>query len=184
MVALAIAYGSLSASCITQNVQYEPPRNYPPAIETPSTAPFPLNSVIVVPDELATAGDGGTTPASSLRLVFDVRDPNLDQRLHWRLFIDYQPGTDPAAADENDIVAVAEGASDRLRRRVEIAIPLTRFSAEGCHRVEVFVAGLPDGFRGAPFGREPQLEGDVATATWWVATRPEGGGPVDMTECL
>ncbi|MDQ3033505.1 MAG: hypothetical protein M3Y87_13885 [Myxococcota bacterium] len=170
---------------MTQNVQYEAPRNYPPSIESAPAAMHPLNSVIQLPIELGSSSDdGGTSTAMSIPLSIDVRDPNLDQRLRYRVFIDFNP-TDPRMPElEIDIPPTQPTADDRLTRRVEITLPISgRLSLPGCHRIEVFVAGLPEGFQNAPNGRLPRLEGDLATATWWVARQPDEGGPVDMTGC-
>jgi hypothetical protein len=182
--AAVVASGAFLPACLTQNVQYEVPRNYPPSIESPPAARHPLNSVIQLPTELGTTtDDGGTGTAMSIPLQVDVRDPNFDQRLRYRVFIDYNPALPPAAAIEGMIPPTLPSAEDRLSRRLEIDVPVTGQLAEPrCHRVELFVVG-PDGFADAPRSREPRAPGDLATATWWVAREPDGGGEVDMRGC-
>jgi hypothetical protein len=176
--ALAVASGTLLPACLTQNVQYEPPRNYPPSIETPDTARHPLNSVIQVP--ITVAGDGGTQTATVIELNLEVRDPNVDQRLEYRLFVDFDPMM-PRIDVIQPIPAASPLAEDRLTRRVEIPVPITQLdSRRRCHRIEVLVSSA---FEGGEV-RTPIEPGDVATATWWVA-RQDADTPtvVDMREC-
>lgn len=180
-----VASGALLPACLTQHVQYEPPRNYPPSIESAPAAIHPLNSVIQLPTELGSAtDDGGTASAMSIPLTIDVRDPNLDQRLSYRVFVDYNPADPREPVLEVDIPPTQRTADDRLTRRVDITLPISgRLSLPECHRVEVFVVGLPEGFQNFPNGRLPRVDGDLATATWWVARQPDEGGPVDMRGC-
>lgn len=175
--AVAALSGTLLPACLTQNVQYENPRNYPPSIETPDTAQFPLNQIIQLPGDLEVEGDGGVTTLMSIPFVFDVRDPNLDQRLEFRVFVDYVAGM-TGQADAVAIVPVSPTAADRLTRRVEYSLPIGFVSSPGCHRVEVLVSGsFPAG------GRRPLDEGDLATATWWVASGADANDAVDMRGC-
>jgi hypothetical protein len=168
------------AGCLTQNVQYDVPHNFPSSIETPENGTFayPLNSVIQLPRELpSSGGDGGT--ASSITLGFDVRDANVDQRLRYQVFVDYNPAGVPAVAVAGVIPPTSGGS--RERRRVELPpLPVSLLSTPGCHRIEVLVS---EQFLDAPSNREPALDGDLGAATWWVATEPSEGGGVDMTRC-
>lgn len=180
--ALAVASGTVLPGCLTQNVQYEVPRNYPPSIETPDTAQFPLNSVIQIPSELTVAGDGGTEVSSVIRLQLDVRDPNLEQRLEYRVFVDFDPMM-PRIDAFQPIPPASLTATDRLTRRVEILVPVTqlgRSNERRCHRIEVLVSSA---FQSVGL-RSPVEPGDIARATWWVARQDEGVSTVvDMRNC-
>jgi hypothetical protein len=180
--AFAVASGTILPGCLTQNVQYEVPRNYPPSIETPDTAQFPLNSVIQIPSELTVAGDGGADVSSVIRLQIDVRDPNLEQRLEYRVFVDFDPAM-PRIDAFQPIPPASLTATDRLTRRVEILVPVTqlgRSNERRCHRIEVLVSSA---FQSVGL-RSPVEPGDLASATWWVARQDEGiSTVVDMRNC-
>lgn len=180
--ALAVASGTMLPGCLTQNVQYDVPRNFPPSIETPDTAQFPLNSVIQIPSELTVASDGGTDISSVIRLQLEIRDPNLEQRLEYRVFVDFDPMM-PRIDAFQPIPPASLTATDRLTRRVEILVPVTqlgRSNERRCHRIEVLVSSA---FQSVGL-RSPVEPGDLARATWWVARQDEGMSTVvDMRNC-
>jgi hypothetical protein len=176
--AVAALSGTLLPCCITQDVQYQAPPDVPPSIESTPTAEHPINEIIVL-DPPAQVGDAGMGPAS-IFLDVQVRDPNLNQRLRYRLFIDYQRGEiSPRIIDERPIPPSME-----LVRTERIEVPIRPYlNSPGCHRIELFVSS---GFQPAgPTARLPVTDGDLATATWWVATRDPAApmGFVDMTDC-
>lgn len=173
--ALAFASGSLGPGCVTQNVQFDIPRNFPPSIESAPTARYPINEIIDLRGE--TPG-GDTGPGgNSVALDVVVRDPNLDQRLQYKVFLDYDP------ADPLGVRVIREGTIPPGSGETPISRPLTItldraiFGGTTCHRVELFVS---TGFRPAPRNREPAEDGDLGTATWWVAS---GSGTVDIGSC-
>lgn len=184
--ATVLVTGATLPACLTQNVQYEVPRNYPPAIESPDTALFPLNSIIRNPNDLEIEGDGGTTTLTSIPLQVDVRDANLADRLQFRLFVDFDPLA-PMISDLGDIPPASATAIDRLTRSLTVNVPLTLVSAPGCHRIELRVS------RAFVGQRTPAEEGDLATATWFVMTPTPppsdcacapASPTIDLTECL
>ena len=176
---LALVSGALLPSCLTQNVQFDVPRNFPPSLTTPETARHPLNSVIQLPTELgAPSGDGGSSNA--IDLLIQVRDPNLEQRLQYRVFVDHNPALPPTVVSEGPIPPALPSVSDRLVRDVFLDVPFNLVSAPGCHRIEVFVSTA---FRNAFESRVPREEGDLATATWWVSTQQDVASSVDMRGC-
>ncbi len=181
-IAAAFVWFSMLLGCLTQNVQYEVPRNYPPSIETPDTAQFPLNSIIQIPGELTVAGDGGTDVSNVIRLQLEVRDPNLEQRLEYRVFVDFDPMM-PRIDAFQPIPPASLTATDRLTRRVEILVPVTqlgRSNERRCHRIEVLVSSA---FQSVGL-RSPIEPGDLASATWWVARQDEDVSTVvDMRNC-
>ncbi|WP_236518724.1 hypothetical protein [Sandaracinus amylolyticus] len=172
-----VASGALMVTlpgCLTQNVQYDVPQNYPPSIESADTALFPLNSLIQFPSELEVEADGGTTTLERIPLRIDVRDPNVEQRLEYRLYIDFDSEAPMLTGN-----APIPPNPPSLRRELEIFVPRTFLEPEGCHRIEVVVSSA---FAG-PIGRAPQTQGDVATATWWVVSDTDGINGVDATVC-
>lgn len=175
---LALASGTLLPACLTQNVQYDAPRNYPPSIESRETARHPLNSVIQVP--IRVAGDGGTATSNVIELHLAVRDPNIDQTLEYRVFVDFNP--ERPQIDLLQRIQPDRAVEDGLTRRVDIDIPVTQLGVGmvRCHRIEVLVSSAfrDDGLR------TPVEPGDLATATWWVARQDDDMPVVDMTECL
>jgi len=158
MVGLAaVATGALGA-CITQVAQYEVAPNTPPSVETPdSISPHsPLNRIVRLSD--LTMADGGV---GSGDLVLDalVRDANLDQVLHYRLFLNYTPGSSPIR--DNDIPPTGV-----LERRVTITLAAADLSARACNRIELLVTS--EAWPSAARPRDPAEPGDVGTATWFV----------------
>lgn len=172
-----IAAGALMVTlpgCLTQNVQYDVPQNYPPSIESADTALFPLNSLIQFPSELEVDADGGVTTLERLPLELDVRDPNVAQRLEYRVYIDFDSDTPMLTGS-----APIPPNPPSVLREVEIFVPRSFLEPEGCHRIEVVVSSA---FAG-PIGRAPQTQGDVATATWWVISDTDGMNGVDARGC-
>ena len=183
---MALGSGTLLSGCLTENVQFDLPRNYPPAIESPDTALFPLNSVIRNPNDLEIEGDGGTSTLTFIPLQVEVRDANLDDRLQYRIFVDYDPLA-PNISDLGDIPPASQMAEDRLRRSVTVNLPVTLVATPGCHRVEMRVSRAFEG------QRSPAEPGDLATATWFVVTPTPppadcmcapASPTIDLTECL
>jgi hypothetical protein len=164
---------TLPACLITQPVQFEPPSGSPSSITTPMMdAPFPLDEIVRL-----TTADTMIEP-----FVVEVRDPDVDEVLEYRVFIDRQPDRISDVSGTIPVIDRAAGVS-RTTRRLEFPLQGVRSRllsnpAGGCHRIELFVSGR--------FQSElplPAREGDLATAVWWVATEPAGGGDVEMTLC-
>ena len=160
------------AGCVTQNIQFELPEDLPPAIASSPRARHPLHEILRV--EEAVSDDDGGGVSREIRLDVDVRDPNLDQRLQLKIFLDFN-AADPLGA--RVLYEASIPPSGALARPVSVSLPRAVVEAPGCHRLELFVSGA---FLPAPRNREPAFEGDLATATWWVASGP---APVDMTRC-
>ncbi len=171
---------TLPGCLITQPVQFEPPAGSPPSITGATThESHPLDEIILIQHgDLTPADDGGGTVITPI--VVEVRDPDVDQELAYKVYVDFNP-TDPRPANPSGFLP-AIGRSpgvDRTRRRLQFDLPnSTGLDTEGCHRLELRVSG---GFR--PDRPDPVRDGDVAIAVWWVATQPSGGGVVDMALC-
>ncbi len=171
------------SGCITQDLQFVPPTNFPPSIEVPERGAYPLDEVIRLrADEIGGGGDAGAI--NTLRFEVLVRDPDVDQELQLLVFVDYQRGITLFPTGNFFVSPAPSGASDRRVRSVLVQVPVRgeALSRAGCHRVEMLVSqrfGIEDGVP----TRDPIADGDVGTATWWVATQATEGDSVDMTGC-
>jgi hypothetical protein len=141
-----------SGGCITTTpIEFEAAENYPPSVVSEPTAEFPLNQIgrldLDVPVD---------SPEMPLEVV--VRDPNLDQTLAYRMYLDSPPAPDiPFTSGEIT-------PSGFVERPTVFFVPYDRLAAGECHRIELIVTG---GF--ANFvTRRPAEEGDFDDATWWV----------------
>ena len=169
---------TLPGCLITQPVQFEAPSGSPPSITGGTThESHPLDEIILLRVGDPVVGDAGAV-STATPIVVEVRDPDVDQELAYKVYVDYN-ASDPRPPNRSDFLpALARSPGvDRTRRRLEFPLP-TGLTTVGCHRIELVVSS---GFR--PDTREPLREGDLATAVWWVATEPMGGGLVDMVSC-
>lgn len=178
LLVTALLSSSMSMSCLI----VEPPEpatevNYPPSIASASTAydlpiPTPLDQIvqIQVDNELRR----GTT-----EVVFpvEIRDPNINQALHYQVFVDPQPGL---AVPEKQSPPVIEGIGEVVRPW-EFALDLDLFAVAGrCHKVELLVSSA-FGFGSAY--RDPVEPGDLAQAVWWVESTDDIDTTADLSTC-
>lgn len=172
---MALLACPLAASCVTQNVHFEPPQNYPPSIESSRSAQHPLGTIIRL-GEAPGANDGGMA-TESIVLEVDIRDPNVEERLNYSVFLNFDPNLaiPPLEVARMDL----PDANGELVRPVSIVLARTLFSRR-CNRVELFVTGEA-GFRSPPNQRTPNLAGNIATATWFVVD--DRAGEVSITDC-
>ena len=171
-----------AGGCITQDLHFVPPTNYPPSVEVPADGARPFSEVIrLQADQLGGGGDAG--PVTSVRLDVLVRDPDVDQELQYKVYVDYQLGVveDPSIADF--LPARPATGSNRRERRLSIDVPIRALREPGCHRIELLVSERFQSRTADATGREPLVEGDLGTGTWWVATQATAGDEVDMTGC-
>ncbi len=177
-----LASGPLSG-CVTQDLTFVPPTSFPSSIEVPIGGAYPLDEVVRLRADLI-GGGGDAGPINTLAFDVEVRDPDVDQELQYLVWVDYQRGITLFPVGNGFITPVPRGASDRRRRLQRIQVPVRNeaLSRPGCHRVELLVSERFRNEDGVPT-REPLVPGDLATATWWVATQATEGDPVDMTGC-
>lgn len=171
------------AGCITQDLQFVPPSNFPPSIEVPAANAYPLDEVIRLrADEIGGGGDAG--PINTLRFDVLVRDPDVEQELQYLVFVDYQRGVTLFPSSTGFVQPAPSSASDRRLRSLPVQVPVRgeALSRAGCHRVELLVSQRFRIEEGVPT-REPIATGDLGSATWWVATQATEGDAVDMTGC-
>ncbi len=167
MRAIAAACCLLMGCLVTEKKEF-PERTFcPPSIETETlTNPMhPLDSIIILDVTEGSGGDAG--PANRvLSFEVDIRDCNEDQDLEYKVF----KGGD---------VVDDEVIKPEFRSPFSFNVTFDDV-APACERVEFVVT---EQFKHGP-DREPVRDGDIGTATWWVAIVADGAAVVDMvTEC-
>lgn len=158
LAALATVPGCL----IPQHVQIDPPGNTPPSIVDLSARPtgyHPIGSHIDLGD--LEGPDGGLPNSITLEAL--VRDPDVDESLEYQIWVNY-PATTLSITRVQDFVD-ADSDDDRTVRHFRFELPLTAVSGPPCSRIELFITG---GFSSRGDLRDPIVEGDLGTATWWV----------------
>gem|GEM_PF-2482071 len=176
------------AGCLTQELQYNAPANWPPAIETPDalgsgSSVRRLNQVVRIrADQLSGSGDAG--PVTSLRFDVVVRDPDVAQQLAYKVYVDFQRTVNEGAVIAEFLPPISRSLSNRGQRPLSFSVPTSFLREPGCHRVELLVSARFQS-PNPPLltGREPLEAGDLGHATWWVATQRSEGEAVDMTGC-
>ncbi len=157
----------LFAGClVTEDLDYVPEPNWPPSVESQPGAQHPIREVIVL--DLGAQLDGGS---SEIPLEVLVRDPNVEDELQGKLFVDEQ---------QNAAVRVPIPPSGSAERLLTVAVPVQGpLLSVGCHRLELRVTRR---FRFVP-PQEPEEPGDLGTAVWWVYTRDETQRSFDPASC-
>jgi len=163
-----LALASNSGCIATTPVEFDPAQNFPPSIISQLAAEFPLNEIGQI-----NLDDPIETPEMPLEVV--IRDPNNDQTLEYRIFLDSPP---PPAAE----FAIQQGDIEPtgfLDRPTVFFVPHDLLSAGECHKIEVVVVGR---FISNVEQRRPAEEGDIDVATWWVRVT-DTDNPVILQEC-
>jgi hypothetical protein len=141
--------------CIATNtIEFEPVQNFPPSIISQPLADFPLNEIgqINLDDQVE---------STEMRLQVIIRDPNFDQTLDYRMFLNAPP---PPEAE----IQIQEGEIEPtgfLERPRTFTISYDELPPGECHKIELVVVGR---FTSNVDRRQPEDEGDVDLATWWV----------------
>jgi len=154
-----VGFSASSSGCIaTDRIEFDPPENFPPSIISQLEAEFPLNEIgeIDLDDPLPPG------QAAEMPLQVIIRDPNFDQTLEYRIFLDAPP---PPAAE----FPIQQGPVDPtgfLERPSAFFIPYEALAPGICHKIELIVAGAFAS--GSVEPRRPVEPGDFDLATWWV----------------
>lgn len=154
-------------SClITDHRQYENV-DYPPSITVPTGVDVLPNKINLVDVTSLIAADGGT-PEVNLEVI--VRDPNVDQTLQYRIFVN-RPVTYTGSGDFDGLI-MGSGTLDRTFR---YAIPLSYLGlSESCKKVELLVSSQ------FAHGRTPVTTADIASITWFFAGTTMSTADVNM----
>ena len=167
---LAFAASVTASGCIaTSPVEFSEDENFPPSIISQPGAQYPLREI----GEL-NLDDPVETPELPLEVI--VRDPNVDQTLEYRIFVDSPtpPGND-FPIDQDVIEPTGE-----VERPRTFNVPYDALTPAGvCHKIELVVVG---NFASNVEPRRPLQEGDVDDRTWWIRVI-DMDFPVITTEC-
>jgi len=157
---------------VTERKEFPQAPNCPPSIETATLEPeptFPLRSVIKLDLSEEPSDDAGPVDPT-LTFSFQVRDCNEDETLQAKVFSTLRGGslTEFIIEPQN-------------RNPAEFTLNRSDFAgAVGtCQNIELLIS---ERFR---FGtdREPEVPGDLGTATWWVAVYDTENPSVEMVIC-
>ena len=165
---VALGASASTGGCIaTSTIEFDPVQNFPPSVVSEPNAEFPLNRIGQI-----NLDDPVETPEMPLEVI--IRDPNLDQTLEYRMFLDSPPAPD---VPFNDGEVPPSGF---VERPTVLFVPYALLLPAGrCHRIELVVVGKFQGFVEA---RRPVEEGDFDDATWWVEVT-DTDNPVIVEQC-
>ena len=150
----ALFASALGAGCITTNpIDFQTDQNFPPSVVSQPLAEFPLNEIGQINlDDVVDA---------EMPLEVVIRDPNVDQALQYRIFVDSPP---PPEAEFPNFSGTIDP-SGLVERDQTFPIPLELLPAGACHKIELVVVGE---FASFVEPRRPVEPGDFDQATWWV----------------
>ena len=164
---LALAALASGTGCVaTSPVEFDSAENYPPSVVSEPTAEYPLNRIGELDlDE--------PVESPELRLEVVVRDPNLDQTLDFRMFLDSPPEPEIPFTD-GEILP-----SGFVERPKILFVSYDLLTPGECHRIEhdetrAFASDV------AP--RRPAEARDVDEATWCVEAT-DTDNPVITENC-
>jgi hypothetical protein len=148
-----------------------PEENYPPSVVSQPGAEYPLNLIgrLNLDDPLP-PGTPGEVPLEVI-----VRDPNVEQTLEFRLFLDSPP---PPAAE----FPIQEGRiepSGFVERPRDLTVAYDMLSPGVCHKIELVVVGQ---FASNTEPRRPLEPGDFDQVTWWIEV-VDVDNPVIVVAC-
>ncbi|MCB9707385.1 MAG: hypothetical protein H6714_01170 [Myxococcales bacterium] len=160
---VVIAISAAGGGCLVLD-RHDRPRetNYPPSIASAANAIHPQGEIVrVEPD------------SDNLEVVFEfvVRDPNIDQPLEYRVFLDRVVALGLTGLIEQDVIQPVNS----VERAYQFNVGRDRLLGKPCTKVELLVAGEFE-----PNENVPVSEGDMDTATWWVTSV----STLDLADCV
>jgi len=169
---VALGASASSSGCIATNtIEFEPAENFPPSIISQPLADFPLDEIGQINlDDPLPPGEPAEMP---LQVI--IRDPNFDQTLEYRLFLDAPPPPEAERPIQEDAIEP----SGFLERPRTFTISYDELIAGQCHKIELVVVGM---FASNVEQRRPVEPGDFDQATWWVEVT-NADHPVIEVEC-
>ncbi|MGB5810320.1 MAG: hypothetical protein WBG86_07315 [Polyangiales bacterium] len=157
LLMLCGSIGLPDSGCVTTDrIEFQLEESFPPSIVSAADADYPLNQIGAL-----NLDDPVEAPEALLQTV--VRDPNFDETLEYRIFLD---SFEPPPAVERPIQEGTIGPSGFLDRFPVFAIPFTRLEAGQCHKIELVVVGTFAS--GSVEPRRPVIPGDFDQVTWWI----------------
>jgi hypothetical protein len=166
---VALVASAASSGCIaTGTIEFEPVENFPPSIISEPLADFPLNEIGQI-----NLDDPAESPEMPLQVI--IRDPNFDQTLDYRIFLD-APAPPAAEFPIQDGEIEPTGFLERPRT---FTISYDELDPGECHKIELVVVGK---FASNVEQRRPVEPGDIDQVTWWVEVT-NADNPVITVEC-
>lgn len=167
--AAALSACAVMTGCLaTDTIEFQPAENFPPSVVSQPNADFPLNEIGQI-----NLDDPVEQPEMPLQVI--IRDPNLDQTLQYRIFLD----SPPPPASEFPILSGGIEPTGSLSRDSVFAIPYEFLAPSICHKIELVVVGQ---FASFVEPRRPVEPGDFDDVTWWVRV-VDADNPVIVQEC-
>lgn len=167
-VALAATVGA--TGCVTTSpVEFSAEENYPPSVVSQPGADYPLN-------EIGQLNLDDPVEVPELPLDVIVRDPNVDQTLEYRIFLDSPP---PPATEIPIDDGFVEPQGGSVERPQTFTVPYSSLAPGECHKIELVVVG---NFASFVEPRRPVEEGDFDDRTWWIEVT-DTDNPVITVEC-
>ena len=170
----ALGASASSGGCIaTSTIEFESEENFPPSIISQENADFPLDEIGQI--DLDPDVPPPEEPAE-MPLEVIIRDPNFEQTLEYRIFLDGPP---PPLEPERPIREGFIEPTGFLERPRTFAISYDELAPGECHKIELVVVGQ---FASNVEQRRPVEPGDIDQATWWVEVIDDDH-PVIEVEC-
>lgn len=159
---LIVACLSLGGCLILDRHEASEEQNYPPSIVSAANAQHPLGEIVRLESD-----------SEVLEEVFEivVRDPNINQTLDYRVFLDRIP-TFPLNGLIEQSTIEPVGSVDRPS---QFTVGRDTLAAKPCTKVEFIVAGEFESTDNVPI-----VEGDIASAVWWVTSVET----LDLADCV
>jgi len=154
---IAVTSSVSSGGCIaTSAIDFAPDENFPPSVVSQPLAEFPLDEIGEINlDDPLPPGEPAEMP---LQVI--IRDPNFNQTLEYRIFLDPSPPQPEIPIDDGSIDPTGS-----LERPRTFPISYDSLAAGVCHKIDLVVVGQ---FASFVEPRRPVEEGDFDQVTWWV----------------
>jgi len=174
----ALTSASFFSGCLITESPNEPrEQNLPPSIvSAPSAATLPIPTDLGSIVSIDLDRDFPTTGPRQALFPVEVRDPNLEQALFYRLFVDFDPELNPVPATNTDRIEP----TSELKRNLNLIVDFSTRTAGQCHKVELRVTSS---FVDASPQYDPVDAEDLAVAVWWVRLTSNDKPTVDLSTC-
>jgi hypothetical protein len=160
----------LASGCIaTDPIEFAEDENLPPSAVSQEGAAYPLR-------EIGQLNLDDPVESQELPLEVIVRDPNIDQTLQYRIFLD---SANPPSSNEIPILAGTIEPQGDVEREITFNVSYDLLTPGVCHKIELTVSGA---FFGFVEPRRPAQEGDIDNRTWWIEVT-DADNPVIEVEC-
>lgn len=130
--------------------------------------------------------DLDTFPFAEINLRAIIYDPDIDQTLDWKVFLDFDPDN-PTGPIDFDTVGPSDAETPEWRFDLdsdEILIGVSELGGTGCHKLELRVSSeFESSFPGyEPAGSSDPVP-DVGAMIWWISVTDAANPTVDISTC-